>query len=139
MDPVASVDRLRKNVLLLAALSERSLNALVKLFTVKTLEKDDFFLRAGEYPLYLAFVEQGVVKSYYTDQRGKHLIRGIYVTGMYVVPLPPFIYRQPSFLTFQAVGNAALFVVKYLDGVNFFRISVKYRRFSAARIPFNRL
>jgi len=115
MDPVTSADRFRKNLLVLAALSDRSLNALLKLFTLKNLNKDDYFLRAGEYPLQLAFVEQGVIHSFYTDQLGKHFSRGIYVAGMYLVPLPPFIYRQPSFLSFQAVCGTTLFQARYSD------------------------
>ncbi len=115
MDPEASLENLRKIILLTSSLNERSLSELLKLFTFQGLKQEEFLLHSGEYPLYLAYIDRGIVYSYYTGLQGEEIIRGIYVTGMFALPLPPFIYRNPSFLTFRAVTDVNLFHARYSD------------------------
>ena len=110
-----SLEYLRRAVYLLAALNERSFSELQKLFTFRLLQRNEFFLRTGEYPLSLAFIDTGVVKSYYSDQQGREIIRGIFVPGMFAMPLPAFIYRKPSFLNFRAVTPVTLLLAKFSD------------------------
>jgi hypothetical protein len=42
-------------------------------------------------------------------------IRGFYVQSMFLLPLPPFIYRKPSFLNFQAITDVLVMKAKYAD------------------------
>ena len=115
MDSEASMENLRKGVLLIASMSEKSLSEFLTLFSVFTLQHDDFFLRAGEYPLYLAFIEKGIVYAYYTDIQGNKIVKGIFTPGMFVLPMPSFIFRNPSFLSFQVVNGTVVFRSKYSD------------------------
>ena len=110
-----SLENLRKTILLSTALNERSLSELQKLFTLNLMQENDFFLRSGEYPVHFAFVHQGVIKSFVTDQKGREIIRGFFVPGMFALPLPAFIYRKPSFLSFQAVTPCTILIAKYSD------------------------
>ena len=115
MNPEASMENLRKGILLSTAMSEKSLSELLKLFSSIILRTDDFFIRAGEYPLYLAFIVKGIVYSYYTDLHGNKTVKGIFIPGMYALPMPSFIFRNPSFMSFQAVNEAVIFRSKYSD------------------------
>ncbi len=115
MNPEISLKNLRRSILLSAALNERSLSELLKLFTIRQLRQDEFFLHAGEYPLYLAFIEQGIISSFYASLQGEIIIKGIFIPGMFALPLPAFLYRKPSFLSFQAITDTALFCAKYAD------------------------
>ena len=115
MDPEASMENLRNGVLLTASMSEKSLSEFLTLFSAFTLHPDDFFLRAGEYPLYLAFIEKGIVYAYYTDIQGKKIVKGIFTPGMFVLPMPSFIFRNPSFMSFQGVNETIGFRSKYSD------------------------
>jgi CRP-like cAMP-binding protein len=110
-----STENLRKAILLSTALNERSLSDLLKLYSIQSIQKNDFFLHAGEYPLNFTFIDQGVVRSYYSDQQGKEIVRGLFVPGMFALPLPAFIYRKPSFLNFQAITSGTILTAKYSD------------------------
>jgi len=129
MDPEASLENLRKIILLSSSLNEKSLSALLKSFTISGLQPDEFLLRAGEYPLYLAFIESGIVYSYYTNLQGNKIIRGIFVPGMFAMPLPSFVYRKPSFMTFQAITEATIFHAKYSDLLALSRTSTSIQLF----------
>ena len=115
MDPEASMENLRNGVLLTASMSEKSLSEFLALFSVFTLQHGAFFLRAGEYPLYLAFIEKGIVYAHYTDIHGGKIVKGIFTPGMFVLPMPSFIFRNPSFLSFQGVNETIGFRAKYSD------------------------
>lgn len=115
MGPEVTLENLRRAIRLSSNLDESSLSKVTKLFSAFSLQTNDYLLSAGEYPLYLAFVEKGIIVSYYTNLQEYRVIRGIYIPGVFVLPLPSFIYRKPSFMTFQAITGTFILRAKYAD------------------------
>lgn len=115
MDNEPSKENLRKSLLLSPLLNEKSLVELLQLFSFHKLEPNEYFIHEGEYPLSLAFIEKGIFYSYFSDAKGDETVRGIFIPGMYVLPLPAFIFRKPSFTSYKVITESFFFQAKYAE------------------------
>ena len=55
----------------LTPVSEAMSEFMKSIFQPDTLRKGSFFIREGEYASEVAFLEEGIVRAFYTDQQGK--------------------------------------------------------------------
>jgi hypothetical protein len=116
MDANGCYSHLRKTIFSISALNEQSFSKLISVFTPVELEKNSFFCREGMYPLHMGFLCQGLVYSYYqADSTSSKHIRGFFIPGMFLLPLPPFIVRNPSMLNFNALLDTKLLQAKFSE------------------------
>lgn len=115
MESGESKSDLRKAVLSVCPVEETALKHLLDIFAFKVLEADEFFVQGGEYSSHFAFIQKGIIKSYYSDIKGHDFIKGFFVDQMFVLPLPSFLYRKPTYLNFTTLVRTEIFQANYID------------------------
>ena len=115
MESGESMSDLRKAVLSIGPVEETALIHLLDIFSLKTLEPGEIFARGGEYSSHFAFIQKGIIKSFYKDLKGHDYIKGFFVDQMFVLPLPSFLYRKPTYLNFMALAHSEIFQANYFD------------------------
>ncbi len=69
----------------------------------KTVKKDEFLLRKGEYSHYIFFVESGLLRQYSIDEKGKEHILGFAPENWFVSDRESIYFNQPSSYFIQAL------------------------------------
>jgi hypothetical protein len=99
----------------ISPLSEKSLSVFLGIFSQSTIRKDEFFVKSGDYSKYFAFICRGIIRSYYDKNYKNEETNNLFIDHMFVLPLPSFIYRGPSYLNYQALTDISYFTAKYSD------------------------
>lgn len=89
------------------------LNVLEKCAKSKTIKKDDFFLRAGDIPRYIGYVESGLLRLYYTDVNGIEIDKHFCFENTLAISYSAFLLREGSKLSIQALEDTRLLVIDY--------------------------
>ncbi|MBN1599059.1 MAG: Crp/Fnr family transcriptional regulator [Bacteroidales bacterium] len=106
---------LRKAVLSIFPVNEKSLKIFLDLFSFRKLQKDEYLSKSGDYPSHFAFICEGIIRSYYKNLGDDEIVNGIFIDNYFVLPLPSFIFRKPAFLNFQAVKDTDIMQIKFSD------------------------
>ncbi len=106
-------DNIRKAIFSVCALNEKAIASLIEVFSPAILNKDDYLCRAGDYPMHLAYICKGIFRSFYKNLQEQEFDKGFYIDHMFVLPLPSFIYRKPSFLNLQAIVTTEILKAKF--------------------------
>jgi hypothetical protein len=115
MENESCLQNLRKFILSVCSVSEKSLSDLLEIFSPGVVQKNDFFSSAGDYSTRLAFICQGLVRSFYVDLKGHELVKGFFSDNMFILPLPAYIYRKPTFINYQGLVDTKILYAKYSD------------------------
>ncbi len=98
----------------LAPFSDEELDVALERFYSESLNRNDFFCKAGRIADRLAFVEQGVLRSFYLIN-GKETTTFFQLPGSIAVSLPSFLKMAPSIENIQALENTELRVIHRND------------------------
>ena len=90
---------LKSSILSVFPVDNTSLTELIDIFTPVTISKNDFFTKAGDYSSSFAYVCSGVMQSNYIGHTNNEVIKNLFIGNMFVLPLPSFIYRKPSYFS----------------------------------------
>lgn len=121
MDIESCQEHIRKAILAISPVHEKALIDLQKLFIYEKINANEFFCKAGDYSLYFAYVCKGFFRSYYRDPHEKEHCTSIFAKSMFMLPLPSFLYRKPTFQFFQAIQESIIIKIKYAEIENFSR------------------
>lgn len=108
---------------LLTALSGEppaSFDDFAALFRARSLEKGEYFVRAGEESTAVALVCSGVARLFYMRDDGKEFNKGFVSAPDFMAVLEAIITQQPSRLSVQALTPMQLFVAPYSGISSFF-------------------
>lgn len=81
----------------------------------RSLKKNDFFVREGEYCREVAFVNSGIFRSFYTSDEGEETTYCFRFPGEFVAAYSAFITGEPSQENMQAISAATLTVIRKED------------------------
>jgi len=84
--------------------------AIVELFTTKSLQKNDFFVQQGERCKAIAFIQSGIFRSYYATAAGKDNTYCFRFPNQLMASYSSFITGKPSDEYMQAISEATIFV-----------------------------
>jgi CRP/FNR family transcriptional regulator, anaerobic regulatory protein len=98
----------------------RSFDDFAALFRARSLDKGDYFVRAGEESVAVALVCSGVARLFYTRGDGKEFNKGFVFAPDFLSVLESIITRQPSRLNVQALTPMQLFVAPHAGLSSFF-------------------
>ncbi len=91
--------------------SNNELTIISGFFELKTLKKEDYFLKTGSYSNRLGFVQTGIIREFvYLD--GKEVTKWISTKGYFVVDLASFVFKQPARWNIQAFTDCELYVIE---------------------------
>ena len=92
---------------------KEEMDKLCKLTRTIKLEKDEYFLQAGEIPDRMGYNVSGLLRFFYIDDSGKEINKHFCMENTVAVAYMPFIRREESEIYIQALENTELKVINY--------------------------
>lgn len=92
--------------------SDEEINQLVQLFEVRHLNKNDIFINEGKISNEVAFVIDGLFRSFYISEAGKDITYCFRFPNQFIAAYSSFITGNPSVENIQAITKAQILVIK---------------------------
>lgn len=121
------VDELNKNYLqklvesmdLAAGIPQDEKDRLLKRTKSFAIQKEGYFLRAGEIPNLIGFNLSGLLRLFYVDNNGKEIIKHFCPENSLAISYGAFLLREESKIYIQALEDTKLLVLDYRTYVEF--------------------
>jgi CRP-like cAMP-binding protein len=94
----------------ICALEDKTLEAFVALFKCRELKKGEDFISEGELGDSFAFIQSGLLRSFYISPKGEEYNKHFFMGGSFVAPLTSLVLNRPSPLYIGALENSELLV-----------------------------
>jgi CRP-like cAMP-binding protein len=79
------------------------------------LKKDDYFMKQGQYATRMAYLQSGIVREYFTDDKGREVTKWIATPGYFVTDLASFLFGQPARCDWQTLSDCQLLTISKDD------------------------
>ncbi|MCU0444363.1 MAG: Crp/Fnr family transcriptional regulator [Microscillaceae bacterium] len=99
----------------LASISEESWGELSALFKPRVLEKGDYFVKEGQIAKELAFLESGIVRVFYRNDKGLEYNKHFFINPCLMGNYASLVTNQPTQINQQALTNCNILVAKYAE------------------------
>ncbi|MDQ8140802.1 Crp/Fnr family transcriptional regulator [Chryseobacterium sp. CFS15] len=97
------------------SLTEEQKTELQSFFSVKKLKKKQYLLQEGDVCKCLSFVNKGLLKSYFTDEKGGENINMFAFEGWWISDFKSFINQEKAVLNIDAVEETELLMITLED------------------------
>ncbi|AZA74517.1 cAMP-binding domain of CRP or a regulatory subunit of cAMP-dependent protein kinases [Chryseobacterium indoltheticum] len=97
------------------SLTEEEKSELQSFFSVKKLKKKQYLLQEGDVCKCLSFVNKGLLKSYFTDEKGGENINMFAFEGWWISDFKSFINQEKAVLNIDAVEETELLMITLED------------------------
>jgi CRP-like cAMP-binding protein len=94
---------------------KKSSDKLISLIKVKELKKGDNIVDVGEIPNEFYILKSGVIRSFYTDEKGKEYIRHIFTPFKAAGALGALILDKPSKLSYDCLLDCEVYVFNFKE------------------------
>lgn len=111
------IDRLNQ----LTPFPDTEIARILPLLTPRTIEKGDFFVRAGDVSQAIGFMASGLLRYYYISRDGREIIRYFCQGNSFVSSYTSILTGLPSRYAIQAVERTELIVIKAADWFSLMR------------------
>ena len=98
----------------------QSLQAFVQLFHPMTLEKDAHFANVGERATQIAFVQNGVMRAYFSTSGGKEYNKTFFVTSEFAGAYSSLVTQNESRIAIQCLTPCQALVARWSDVVSLY-------------------
>ncbi|MGB0526033.1 MAG: Crp/Fnr family transcriptional regulator [Flammeovirgaceae bacterium] len=88
---------------------------LVKIFRPSTLAEGEFFVEAGKYAKTIGFLETGVVRAFFINQKGKEYNKQFFVGPTLIGAYTSLLTKQKNKIAQQALSPCKLWVASFED------------------------
>lgn len=92
-------------------LTTNDIEDFVKLLTKKHLNKSDYFIKEGETCKHVTFVISGILRSFYTSEKGEENTYCIIFPNNFMTAYSSFLTNQPTQENIQAITATELLVI----------------------------
>lgn len=92
-------------------IDEHEISSIVGNWKVKTVKKDEFLLIKDDYCKYTFFVEEGLLRQYSIDEKGKEHILSFAPENWFVSDRESMYFNQPSIYFIQALENSQVVLI----------------------------
>ncbi len=99
----------------IGGIPKKSTDKLLSLIRFKELKKGDTIAKIGEIPNDVYVLKSGVVRSFYTDEKGKEYIRHIFTPFRATGALGALILDKPSRLSYDCLSNCELYAINFKE------------------------
>ena len=111
----------------LAPFSEIELNAAKALFKIIILQKNDFFVKAGHFSDRIAFVQSGLLRSYFTT-KDKEVTTFFALPGSVCMDARSFLVMKQSLESIEALVTSELLVIDRKDLYTLYHENWKWQK-----------
>jgi len=94
-------------------MSEELIEYLKKALVVIELEAKQYLLKKGQVSDHIFFVQRGILRCYYEDERGKQTTKWFMEEGNVIVAVDSFFGRTPSWEVIHALEHCVLYGITY--------------------------
>ena len=109
------INRLKTSIAPIVELTDAELSAFHDSFEVKTLHKNEFFLKEGQVCSYIGFVNQGVLIYFKSMDNGNELTTDFAFDGDWVTITASRLNNSPSLISIKAIETSEVLVIKQSD------------------------
>ncbi|PJZ71305.1 Crp/Fnr family transcriptional regulator [Leptospira perolatii] len=109
------IESLSAAVLSIAPVPKEQMIKAAKIFEFRRLRPGEFLVRQGEPASEFAFIISGVVKEFYTTEKGAAFIKTFCIPGEFTGSYFDLLSKQPSTASIEAVNACELAVAKFVD------------------------
>ncbi|MBO9702760.1 MAG: Crp/Fnr family transcriptional regulator [Sporocytophaga sp.] len=96
-------------------LSEEEIAEIYSVTEVCNLERGEFFIREGSICNVVAYIESGIIRSFYTTEDGEEMTYCISFQNSFMTAYSSFITGQPTLENVQAITPVKLLILKKKD------------------------
>ena len=96
-------------------LPENRVAELLSIGTEKSILATDYFIKAGEIPLKIAFVSKGLFRYVYTSDKGDEFTKGIIGENFFLSSYSAMIMVTPSYFSIEALENSQILEINWSD------------------------
>lgn len=82
-------------------------------FSLRNVDKATALVRAGERWRTMIFIEEGLLRLFYSDAEGREFNKGFFLEGSLVLPMAPSAQTEPSLFTVATLEPCKLWVADY--------------------------
>ena len=97
------------------AAENAALRPLIDEAEIVRFKKGETVIKMGSICNYLFLIEQGMLRNFYYDQKGKDITHWFSSEGMIVTSPPSFFKREPSFFEIQALEDTVVKAISYIQ------------------------
>jgi CRP-like cAMP-binding protein len=96
-------------------ISEPTWTLLKNFFVEKELKKNDFFSKIDKVATKIAFLQSGIVRSFYTNPQGQEYNKNFFVAPALIGAYTSLITNQPNQLAQQALTDCTIWEIDYIN------------------------
>ncbi|MCO6564790.1 MAG: Crp/Fnr family transcriptional regulator [Apibacter sp.] len=112
----------------LGILNQEELYYIKEKIYLRRLKKGNSFIKEGEISTEVAWIKQGIIRSFYTTEKGDEFTYCILFKNTLVTALSSYISGEPTSENMQAINDTILEVIKKEDLVNFMKNSTNFMK-----------
>lgn len=109
------MQKLRENIEQKVPIQEEEFAQLNQFFHPQWIKKKKDLLRIGEVCKNLAFVNQGILRSYSIDEKGNEHVIQIALENHWIADLYSFLSQQPATLSIEALEDSQVLLISSQD------------------------
>ena len=99
---------------------EPSLEILLNLFTPRHFKKNDFYARAGDQAKKLGFLEEGIMRAYYQNDKGEEFNKLFFTNPAIVGPYSALITGETNKINIQWLTDGTLLEANFQDIIDLY-------------------
>lgn len=96
-------------------LPEDKFDVFMSIGKIKTVAAFDHFLKAGEVPQKIAFVNSGLFRYVYTNEKGDEFTKGIITENLFLSSYSAMISGKPSYFSIEALEDSEVLEIAWKD------------------------
>ncbi len=104
---------MRKFVSQICPLDEHVVDAFIGIFHHKTYKKGEDFVIEGEVSEHIAFLVDGLLRSYYISPKGDESNKHFFLNNAFIAPLTSLVMQMPSPVNIGCMEESVMMVAEY--------------------------
>jgi len=96
-------------------LPDNRIEELLSIGKEKSIRTSEYFVRAGETPLKIAYVSKGLLRYVYTNEKGDEFTKAIMAENNFISSYSAMVLGKPSYFSIEALENTHLLVINWSD------------------------
>ncbi len=122
-------DQIKKHISRYVEFNDRETDELFSKLTQKTLKKKDYLLKEGQICKSNYFLINGLVRSFYIDNKGNEKITQFALENWWVTNMESYIKSVPSYSSIQAIEKTTVLIIDKEELDKLFKTIPKLERF----------
>jgi CRP-like cAMP-binding protein len=96
-------------------LPEKKIDEFLSIARDKSINVSDYFIRAGEVPMKIAFVVSGLFRYVYINNNGDEFTKGIIAENLFLSSYSAMIMQKPSYFSIEALEDSKILEISWKD------------------------